>query len=789
MRIRIGISVLCILFLFVASGCSSKEEKTTRFMARGDQFIEKGDAMRAILEYKNALQLNPKNGSAYLALGKAYLAQKDFQQAFNSFRTATELDSNLDEARVEMAALAAASHPDMAIEELSRIVKPEPLELRIAVVKAHALQALSRHGEVTELLQKVREGEKNADVQRLLAVSFQATGNYKEMENAVEKSRGLEPRAVFSYLFLARFAATQGDKQRAARELSAMVAANQEDMTSLVRARALEELGMPDQAEDAYQKLPGGTEMTKAKAGFYHRQGKAEKAQLMLEEYLLKHSSDIEAVIALVQIFQAKKDTASSLDRIEKALGSEIKPEEREKLLLTKAAIKADLNERHFAIDICQEILKKNQGSSDAHFLLGTLLLNEGKTEEAEIHLNQATQARPNDPHVHILLARSQLVNKKDALAVDTLNSAVKTNPASNELRIECVRMLMAKNDVPQALKILDQGLELKPDNLVLLETRGKIQAGVPNYAKAEKDFQQLTRLAPDKPAGYVAMGQLMLAQSKPDKAIEWMNRVMALQNGWEAALPGLAATYEAKGDIQGGLALIQAEVAKRPASAMAQYILGQLHARNRNLSEAEKALARAVQLAPEWSDPQRAMAILLLSQGKSDAAIAELEQAYGKDPAPGTAMSLAMLYEQKGRIDDASRLFEEILRKHGQSPVVMNDLAYLYAEHRTKPGDLEKASNLAAQAVAKEPENPLYLDTAAWVAFKQGNLEAAWYRIQTALTIRPDFGVSNLHAAEIAKAKGDRDLALKYVRKALEQNLDPASQGQAMNLKKALEG
>jgi len=115
--------------------------------------------------------------------------------------------------------------------------------------------------------------------------------------------------------------------------------------------------------------------------------------------------------------------------------------------------------------------------------------------------------------------------------------------------------------------------------------------------------------------------------------------------------------------------------------------------------------------------------------------------------------------------------------------------LAYLYAEYRSDPKDLEKAANLAAQAIAKQPDNPAFLDTAAWVSFKQNDLDSAWYRIKSALNLRPDAGALNLHAAQIANSRGEKQEASHYLEKALEENLDPVSRKSALDLKKRLEG
>ena len=40
------------------------------------------------------------------------------------------------------------------------------------------------------------------------------------------------------------------------------------------------------------------------------------------------------------------------------------------------------------------------------------------------------------------------------------------------------------------------------------------------------------------------------------------------------------------------------------------------------------------------------------------------MEKLYHINSSPSNALSLAMLYEQKGRVDDASRLLDELLGK-----------------------------------------------------------------------------------------------------------------------------
>jgi tetratricopeptide (TPR) repeat protein len=789
MKARALIILLCVPLLVAFFGCSTNEEKAVKYVAKGDKLVQEGDSTRALLQYKNALQLNPKSSAAMLAMGKAYLSRKEYPQAYRYLSAALELDPNLDEGRVELAALLCAGQPERALEEISKVRNPEPFRTKIGIAEASAYLVLKQQQKAIDILRKIKDADSNSEIQKLLAISLQEVGDFKAMEEAVLKDRSLEPKATFTYLFLARFAAEHDDRARAVKELNSMVEADGDKTVMLLRARVFEELKMLDEAETAYEKLPEETEMQKAKAGFYFRQGKNDKAQALLESILTKEPGDVETTLALIRLFETKGESDAALERIEKTLGNNIENAGKEKLVLTKASILADKGDRDAAIKICDEVLKQNQGSADAHLLFGRLMLDGGKFEEAEIHLQQAVSGRPDDVGARVYLARSQYLNKKESMAADTLNAGIRANPSNNELRAEYLRMLMAKGDVDQAIKVLDEGVELQPENLGFLEARGRLLASKSVFPKAEQDFSQLVKLAPDSAGGYIEMGKLMLAQSKPDKAVDWLKRALSAKNGWEMAIPVVVVVSEKKGDYKDGLALVESAMAKRDPTAQAFFYIGQIQAEHRDLAEAEKAFKRAIQLAPEWSDPHRAMAIIYASQTKIDPAIAEMEKMYSISASPGNAISLAMLYEQKGRADDARHLLDDVLQKSGGSPSVMNDLAFLYAEYRSDPKDLEKAAGLVGQALAKQPDNPSFLDTAAWVSFKRHDLESAWYRIKSALELRPDAGSLNFHAAMIANGRGDKQEASRYLENALKENLDSASRKAAQDLKKQLEG
>ena len=61
--------IVSILFILLAAGCSNPEEKKTAHYQKGMEYQEKGDNNAAILEFKNAVQVDPKVCPCPLSVG------------------------------------------------------------------------------------------------------------------------------------------------------------------------------------------------------------------------------------------------------------------------------------------------------------------------------------------------------------------------------------------------------------------------------------------------------------------------------------------------------------------------------------------------------------------------------------------------------------------------------------------------------------------------------------------------------------------------------------------------
>jgi tetratricopeptide (TPR) repeat protein len=118
-------------------------------------------------------------------------------------------------------------------------------------------------------------------------------------------------------------------------------------------------------------------------------------------------------------------------------------------------------------------------------------------------------------------------------------------------------------------------------------------------------------------------------------------------------------------------------------------------------------------------------------------------------------------------RVQDAFKAFDEVIRQDPENYMAMNNYAY-YLSLRNE--NLDKAEQMSSKAVRANPDNSTYLDTYAWVLFKQKNYSLAKFYIESALKNGGDQnGVIVEHYGDILYMLGDKGKAVDQWKKARE--------------------
>lgn len=127
--------------------------------------------------------------------------------------------------------------------------------------------------------------------------------------------------------------------------------------------------------------------------------------------------------------------------------------------------------------------------------------------------------------------------------------------------------------------------------------------------------------------------------------------------------------------------------------------------------------------------------------------------------------------YHELDRMDLTYKDYDSALKYNPNDISLLNNYAYfLSLENR----DLKRAQKMSSVAVNKEPDNPTYLDTYAWILFKQSQYSEALKYIQQAMEKggeeHPDVVE---HCGDIYYQCGYKDKALEYWHAAVRLNSD----------------
>src|SRR5690348_1035867 len=108
---RCALSVLMAVVL-VAAGCqkTTPQQKALKQVDRARKDAKQGDVSRAIIEYREAIQYDPKLAIAHFELGKLYAQSGDLLNAFRQVSQAVDLDGSNRDAREMLAQLLLAGH-------------------------------------------------------------------------------------------------------------------------------------------------------------------------------------------------------------------------------------------------------------------------------------------------------------------------------------------------------------------------------------------------------------------------------------------------------------------------------------------------------------------------------------------------------------------------------------------------------------------------------------------------------------------------------------------------------
>ncbi len=734
---RITSCVALTLTMMVAgAGCKSDPQATAReHLQKGDEQLSQKQYPEAIIEYRRAVQADPRLGRARLQLAFSYASTGDAANALREYVRAADLMPDDEDAQVQAGSFLLLAGRFQDAEGLaSRMLQRNPNSVQGHIMRANALAGLKdMSGAVSAFETALSLDPNRATTYAELGTVQAQAGNREAAEKAFRRAIELDPKSGIARVALANFLWASGKLPEGETEMRAALAL---DPKMVVGNRAMAMyLMLTNRAPEAEPFLKVVAEQTPTAEGkflladYYMRIGRAEQAR--------------EALTPLTQDNDAFVGASLRLARLEASSGKNA--------------------EAHRLLDA---VLAREPNNTEALVTRGRLFLIENNTANALTVLQKAVEANPLSIHAHLSLARTYAARGQFKEATSAYNEALNLDGSNMEGRLGLARVQInngsAADAVPLVLKIVEEHPNHLEARLLLLY--GLIGAG--DFPQAQRQLAVLLKANPNSPTIQNAAGMLASAQKDTEAARQAYDRALAADPRSYQALAGLL-TAEMEGKNFGrARALIEKKLAEMPNDPNVLLMAAQAYDVLGDAFEMERALKKTVDADPKSLDAYAMLGKMYYQQGRLDMARRELEKYVDTAPlsVPGNTM-LGTILELQGKKEEAKQRYGKALQIDSRAAVAANNLAWINA---TSNGNLDMALQLAQTAKSQLPMRHEVDDTLGFIYYKKGLSSMAVESLKTSILRQPDNPMYNYHLALAYNQSGNKDEARKHLEKAL---------------------
>lgn len=408
------------------------------------------------------------------------------------------------------------------------------------------------------------------------------------------------------------------------------------------------------------------------------------------------------------------------------------------------------------AIDVYRKVETRIGRSPQLTFYISNLLLNMANdTVRAMAEVESLIAAKPGDTEVLALaISANTAINRSDE-ALRLINMAIDAEPDNVELRDYCISQADKVKGPEAAYELLEDALrseEFANEEKSYLFARFFQTVSIDDEELSESILQRarevLAEEVPEDIYPYVLQGMFFYINHDFASAAKEYETAVKKSPDNGALISELMRMYVLADDPDRAISLGRKSLDK-PKMSDRQDIYRMMAGASMNQKDYEAAAASLQEILTECDDE-------LTDEDRSEVlcSIADAEQNYLP-------------------VERAAERYEQAIALDSLNIMAKNNYAYMISE---KGGDLRLAERLINEVLQHEARNPVYLDTAAWIAFKQGKYGPAISYIEDALLmLRDEPNIEYLqHAGDIYYRAGMTEKALENWQKALE--LEPDS-------------
>jgi cellulose synthase operon protein C len=719
---HVRIFVIAVFVATLFSGCSRDPNvRKQKYLESGDRYFAKGKYREAAIQYSNALQVDPRFPAAHYQLGETYLKLGDIGRAFQELSRTIDLAPDDYRARIDVAnLLVAARNPDGSTND--EYLKQARVHLDLLLLKQpenpEVLQAWADYyGAQNNLaaamveMQKAVAADPNRSESYLDLALLQLRANFPDQaELNLKKAAELDPKAMNAQLALGGFYQSRNRMPEAEQQFEHAIQVAPKDPApreALVRLYMTE--GKKADAENllkqAKKDLGDTSEGYRMLGDFYFADGEVDKALAEYASLYHDHPRDL----------QVKKNYVQLL------------------------ILKGGLDE---ASKLNNEILKSNPHDAEALIYRGQIQVRQNDAAGAVDSLQQALKNDPNNAIAHYHLGLAFDLQRNDARAESEWREAIRLRPDLIDAQRALAALEMRSGDFDALTQTGQQIVTAAPytgDGYIL---RAVGEMNRQKYSDAQQDLTKVMGLVPASPVPYVQMGNLYLLQKQYGEAIKFYQQALDKDSASTEALQGIMNTYLAEKQVDQAIAAARAQIAKSPGVGGFYDLLGTALFQKKELSNAESAFNKAIELDKNNSDALLKLGQVQAAEGSASQALVTYQQSIKDHPREiGFYILAGELYESQKNWDQAKTMYQKALEIQPDNALASNNLAYVLLQ---QGGNVDVALAMAQTARRGMPESSNAADTLGWAYFQKGVYQSAIQMFQESVRLNEKRGAAD---------------------------------------------
>lgn len=684
----IALIAIALQLGLILSGClRDANARKQEFVADGDRYVTQEKYPEALLTYGRALQIDPKSPQIHYKIAQCQLKMANWASGYQELQRTLELDPQNWDAQLNLGQLYLAGGKAADAKDLALTV----LKSRPEDLGAQLLLAGS-DAQLDNMQDALREA---AYAVKMSPDNAEAYTNLASIQQKASSFQEAE-----ASLLKARELAP--DSITPAMALGNLYAAEKQWENSVAAFRT------------AITIAPKNASARASLAGVYIAQGLGDKAEDVLREAKTQLNTDPAGYRMLGDYYLNQGDSAKALAEFgslskEHPADVNVRKSYAQLLILSH-----QLDE---ASKLTEEVLKRAPQDDGALVLRGEILLQTSKFNDAVQTLQQAVKANPANAFGHYQLGMAYLGKGNTNQAEAEWHAATQIRPDLADAWVALGRVATDRRDWTALEQISLQLKKVSPASAGGYLFHATARMNQNDAAGAEADLRQLIQVAPQNPLGYAKLGQLRAFTKRWNEAEALYREALNRSPDSLDAIQGIVEIDFQLRKPADAIQFVQEKVNADANNAALYLLQGQVFARAKQPEDAKQAFSRCIEL-----DKQNLSGFVMLAQveqtlGDAPGAIANYRQAIALAPTnAGLYTTLGSVYESQGNWQEAQTLYQRALAIQPEEPLAANNLAYIMLEHG---GNVTVALTLAQTARRGFPNLPNSADTLGWAYYQ----------------------------------------------------------------------